>query len=422
MKQTPTIEVLTERPLLAAGGEQTVDVLIRITPPERPDPVNGNSRPPLNLSLVLDRSGSMEGEKIIRAREAALYCVDQLLPSDRLSVVTFDDQIEVLVPSQTVSNRAGIRELITGISTRGSTALHQAWVRGGIQVSEHLEPAAINRVLLVTDGLANVGETRTDTIVGQACGLAAKGVTTSTIGIGRDFNEDLLIPMGTAGGGNSWHVAEPRDMERIFRTEMEGLIAQIGHTVTLELMPGDGATVVDLLNDFEKTSGVHFKLPNLIAGSPLEIVARLKVPARRSGERLRAIDVRLAWEPQATPGERAELIHEMTVEFGDKEKRDASPADERVKKAVTLLMAARAHREAVDLLDRGDILAARSAVASSLAMLEDAAADGDSHAVMFCERLESVAAGLEGPDADVEMSRKKLSYQSHDLRNSRKLK
>jgi Ca-activated chloride channel homolog len=419
MKQTPTIEVLTERPLLAAGGEQTVDVLIRITSPEQADPVNGHSRPPLNLSLVLDRSGSMGGEKIIRARNAALYCVDQLLPSDRISVVIFDDQIEVLVPSQTAGSRAGIRELIAGISDRGSTALHQAWVSGGIQVSEHLRPAAINRVLLVTDGLANVGETRTDTIVSQARELVAKGVTTSTIGIGRDFNEDLLIPMGTAGGGNSWHVAEPMDMERIFTTEMKGLIAQIGHTVTLGLTPGDGVKVVDLLNDFEVTSGGHYELPNLVAGSPLEIVARLKIPARRSGERLRAIEVRLAWEPQAAPGQRAELIHEMTVEFGDKKLSDACPADERVKKAVTSLMAARAHHEAVDLLDRGDIWAARSVVGSSLGMLEDAAADGDSEALMNVQFCESAMADIDGPAPDFEMFRKKLLYQSDNLRRSR---
>jgi Ca-activated chloride channel family protein len=212
-------------------------------------------------------------------------------------------------------------------------------------------------------------------------------------------------------------------MERIFRTEMEGLIAQIGHTVTLALMPRDGVRVVELLNDFEATSGGHYKLPNLVAGSPLEIVARLKVPARRSGECLRAIDVSLAWEPQAVPGQREELIHEMTVEFGDKEKRDASPADERVMRAVTLLMTARTHRETIDLIDRGDTWAARNAVADSLNQMQLwLQSHEDAGVRQRYDELKDIRAGFEGPDADVEMSRKKLSYQSHDLRRSQNYK
>lgn len=219
--QPPKIEIIPERPLLAAGREQTVTLLLRITAPEQ---VAERTRPRLNLSLVLDRSGSMGGEKMDRAREAACYCVDQLLPTDRLSVVIFDDVVETLVESQAVTNKAAMKQLISRVRARNSTALHQAWVTGGVEVSRHLDPGALNRVLLVTDGLANVGETSTDVIVSQAGGLAERGVSTSTIGIGSDFNEDLLIPMAEAGRGNAWHVVEPQDMARIFATELSGLI------------------------------------------------------------------------------------------------------------------------------------------------------------------------------------------------------
>jgi Ca-activated chloride channel family protein len=419
MNQTPKIEVITERPLLAAGSEQTIDALIRVIPP---DPISLNARPRLNLSLVLDRSGSMEGEKIVRAREAARYCVDQLLPSDRISLVIFDDQIDVLIPSRVAGDRADIRERIMSIAARGSTALHQAWVSGGIQVSEYLFAGAINRVLLITDGLANVGETRTQAIVQQARELAAKGVTTSTIGIGRDFNEDLLIPMGTQGGGNSWHVAEPNDMERIFMNELQGLIAQVGHTVTLELTPGPGVKVLDLLNDFELTSTGAYKLPNLLAGSPLEIVARLRLPARRAGERVRALDLCLAWKPQATAGKCEELLHQTVVEFADKEESDACPTDERVTRAVTLLMAARANGEAVKLIDKGDIVAARNILASSLDIVACYARNHENSGL--CRQVElqaEVIGNLSGPAADLAMSRKKLSYQGHSLRRSQNL-
>src|ERR1044071_10480087 len=118
----PTIEVIAERALFIGGKEQSANFLVHIVPPAVD---TAGKRPSLNLSLVLDRSGSMEGEKIVRAREAACYCIDQLLPSDRVSVVVFDDVVDVLLQSQPVENREAIKERISNIQARNSTALHQ---------------------------------------------------------------------------------------------------------------------------------------------------------------------------------------------------------------------------------------------------------------------------------------------------------
>src|SRR4030095_4294974 len=190
IEQLPKVEFFTTRAKLEAGKEQTVDVLIRITPPE--PHLTYTTRPALNLSLVIDRSGSMQGEKMARAREAAMFCVDQMLPSDRLSVVIFDEHIDVLFPSEPVTNKESMKNLISRVTARGSTALHEAWVRGGLTLSEHMLDQGINRVVLITDGLANVGITSTDEIVTQSMGLFQRGVSTSTIGLGADFNEDFL--------------------------------------------------------------------------------------------------------------------------------------------------------------------------------------------------------------------------------------
>jgi Ca-activated chloride channel homolog len=410
----PVIEIITERPLFVANKEQTADILIRITPPR----ISGdNKRPPLNLSLVLDRSGSMEGEKIQRAREAASYCVDQLLPEDRVSLVIFDDVVDVLVPSQMAENKAAIKEKISHIRARNSTALHEAWVRGGMEVGGHLAERAINRVLLITDGLANVGETNVDRIVSQSGELAARKVSTSTIGIGSDFNEDLLIPMAEAGRGNAWHVEKAADMERIFATEMEGLIAQVGHTVSLGLTPSDGVKVQEVLNDFEVTHTGRYKLPNLLAGSPIDVVMRLKLPMKSPGERFKVLDLRLAWNPQGAPSSDREILNESVfIEFTGAADVEEIPADERVIKAVQLLMAARARREAIAALDRGDLTDARARVLASAQVFSQACAPmmADAEVQQQVQMLSDLEAELSN-GADVKMARKKMSYQSYRM-------
>ncbi|MCA1557509.1 MAG: VWA domain-containing protein, partial [Acidobacteria bacterium] len=121
----PKIEFLLEKAKLESGRDQTVDLLIRITPPEI-DSVKGR-RPKLNFGIVLDRSGSMGGNKIVQAREAACYCIDQLLATDRLSLVIFDDQIDLVIPSQLAENKPALKESVAHIEARNSTALHEAW-------------------------------------------------------------------------------------------------------------------------------------------------------------------------------------------------------------------------------------------------------------------------------------------------------
>ncbi|HEX8499749.1 MAG TPA: VWA domain-containing protein [Pyrinomonadaceae bacterium] len=415
----PKIEVLAGRAKLAAGREQTVDVLVRVRPPEA-EAEGAAARRRLNLAVVLDRSGSMDGAKMQRAREAAAYCVEQLLPSDRLSVVIFDDVVEVLIPSQPVEDKRGLTRLLSRVGARGSTALHEAWVRGGMQVSGHLDRGAVNRVLLITDGLANVGLTDTDEIVAQAKGLFERGVGTSTIGIGADFNEDLLMPLAREGGGNAWHVAEAADMQRVFAVELEGLLAQFAHDVSLGLVPSDGVRVADLLNDFELTETGRYRLPDLQAGSPLDVVLRLALPARAAGGRMRLLDLRLGYTPRGASG--AEVVKQVfEVEFADASEVERLPADPEVERAVRLLMNARARREAVSHMDRGDYATASGVIsrARDATVAYCASRPGDEEALADSEELHRLTGSLEDRGQD-RMSRKLMSYSALLRRTGRK--
>jgi Ca-activated chloride channel homolog len=348
-----------------------------------------------------------------------MFCVDQMLPSDRLSVVAFDDHIDVLFPSEPVTNKQSMKDLIGRVTARGSTALHEAWVRGGLSVSERMLDQGINRVVLITDGLANVGITNTDEIVTQAMGLYQRGVSTSTIGIGADFNEDLLMPMAQSGGGNAWHVVEPNDMQQIFQVELEGLIAQFAHTVSLSLIPADGVRIVDVLNDFDLTETGRYGLPNLQAGSPLDVVVQLKVGSEEIGTQMRLLDLRLGYTPQ--DAKNAEVLKQAhTVEFGSRSEVEGSPVNQEVIKTVRFLMNARARNEAMKRLDLGDYAGAQVVLEGAISLTRGACLGFASmpEVVEEVAALEETSKSLKDRLLD-KMSRKKLAYAAYSRRTGK---
>jgi Ca-activated chloride channel homolog len=264
-------------------------------------------------------------------------------------------------------------------------------------------------VLLITDGQANVGETNVDRIVQQARELAAKGVTTSTIGIGADFNEDLLMPMAEAGSGNAWHVQEPQDMVRIFETELQGLVSQIGHTVRLGISPSAGVTISDVLNDFEIDSAGRYVLPNLRAGSPLEIVVRMRVPSHDAGEVAHLADFELSYVDQEHNGP-VSVTTAFTPKFDSSEVIALLDSNPDVLHAVQLLMNARARVEAIKKMDQGDFIGSQS-------LLKKVSADTDlamcvapsSRLMQEMDELAELDAALESREDDP-LTRKRMAY------------
>ncbi|MGB3308282.1 MAG: VWA domain-containing protein [Nodosilinea sp.] len=373
----PAIELIPLHGAIVTQQPITLDVLVRITPPAI---ALTTDRLPLNLSLAIDRSGSMRGQKMHYAREAARFAIENLLPCDRISVVLFDDRIETLVPSTLATDKHALLEQVRHVHSRGSTALHAGWVEGGVQVSQYLNPAQLNRVIVLSDGLANVGETRPDAIASDVHGLGQRGVSTTTLGIGDDYSEDLLAAMARSGDGNFFHIESADQLPSIFETELSGLAATLGQRVSLGLQPAQGVVVMDVLNDFEQTATQRYKLPNLMVGSPIQVVVRLQVPAlSQSGE---LMQVRLAWDDAERPG-RQVLRAGLELPMVSAEQFSDFPADAAVQEQVALLMAARARREAIQYSDRGDYAAASAslsqvrlnmaAMAPSEALLEEQA-------------------------------------------------
>ncbi len=386
---------------------------MKITPPEvtaLPD------RPPLNLGFVLDRSGSMQGAKIDYARRAIAYGIEQLLPSDRLSLTLFDTHVRTEIPSTLATDKQRLIDQVHRIRPGSSTALHGGWVNGGMQVSQYLNPAHLNRVILLSDGLANVGETNPDAIAQDVHGLMQRGITTTALGVGADYDENLLEAMARSGDGNFFHIDSPDQLPAIFDAELQGLATTIGHSVTLSLSPQAGVVISDILNDLERTPEGALKLPNLTIGTPLYVALRLQIPALATGTQVLQVQLRWQAPDQSEPQQLEAGLHLPVV---SPEQMSDFPAHGEVQEQVALLMAARARQEAVAFADLGDFKGAAASLRQSGAVLRDAPASAAIAAESEALEDLSTAFGTKGQGMAARKRAKSEAYHLNRSRGSR---
>ncbi len=191
-------------------------------------------RTPLNLSLVLDRSGSMQGDKIKYACEACKFVADNLEPNDILSLVIYDDQVNVLSASAPVKDKLKLKQLINSITDRGSTNLSGGMLEGYNQVHTTHDKKRVNRVLLLSDGLANQGITDPKILQQMAREKnQTEGMTLSTFGVGEDFNELLMTGLAEYGSGNYYFIDSPDKIPTIFAKELQGLLSVVAQNTNI---------------------------------------------------------------------------------------------------------------------------------------------------------------------------------------------
>jgi Ca-activated chloride channel homolog len=346
--EEPLIELIPLRAAVSCDHPTTLDVLVRIVPPAVELHLK---RPPLNLSLVIDRSGSMKGQKIELVRQAACYAVQQLRPTDRVSIITFDRAVHTLVNSTLADDKANIIYQIQQIEPGSGSALHAGWLGGAVQVVKNLNMEHLNRVILLSDGLAGVGERNNQVIGTDVYDLAQRGVSTSTMGVGNAYYENLLMVMARQGGGQYYYIASTQKLPTIFRTELQDLIATIGHSVTLAINPQGAIEIEDVLNELTTDHKGRFQLPNLVMGNPLEVLVRLQVPPVEQPADLSYFRVTWTDPQQEVQHKIHKVLHLPIMTSSQLEEFLPHP---QVQQRVTLMMAARAKKEAMLQIAHGN--------------------------------------------------------------------
>ena len=269
------------KPALIQGMAQKLHVLVRIQAPD-PDPANIVERKPYHLSLVIDRSGSMSGDPLIEAVRCAKYIVDQLDPKDLASLVVFDNNIRILADAVAVGDRKHLHRALSQIRPGGNTNLYGGWKSGMESLLPKATESALARVILLSDGNANEGETtETDAIASYCADAATKGVTTSTYGLGRDFNEQLMVEMGKRGAGNHYYGDTAADLFEPFAEEFDLISNLYARHVRLSLAAPQGVKIT-LINDYpveERDGFPLIRLPDIPWGAEAWALVELEIPA-----------------------------------------------------------------------------------------------------------------------------------------------
>ena len=271
----------------AAGGEVYLQI----------DLVAGSSgeavrRVPVNAVMIIDRSGSMSGGKLLRAREAARALVEALGPEDRFSIVDFSDDARVLVQSSEATQEAKVAALaaIARLQAAGGTNLSAAFEAAAPQLAEGRRHGRVDKVFLASDGQANQGISARPALLRLALQLFG-GATVSSFGIGEDYDEQFMTRLAVQAGGRARYVSDGAALAQAFAQEFSRAAAAVAHDVRLDVRPVKNVRVERVIG-FESASG-GVRLPDIAAGEERRVLVKLLVPPGRGTAEL--ADIELTW-------------------------------------------------------------------------------------------------------------------------------
>lgn len=354
------MNIQTDRAFVPAGAAAVRYLTVTITAPRRE---RSADRPAAHVALVLDRSGSMAGRKLDMAKKAVEHAVRLVNDGDHLALVCYDDQVDTLLGATAATPEAKALALsrLRGIDARGSTDLCSGWLTGAAALGAP-GSETVTRVLLLSDGLANHGEKDPDALARHAANLRARGITTSTFGLGADFDETLMSRLATEGGGHFYFIEQPAQIPDFFVSELGEALDIVARDARL-VIGGDDAVQVACVNDLpgeSRSTGpgrpheAHVMLGDLVSAQETTLVLAVDCPALSIGQRA-TVTLRL------TDRDHALFALPMPVEWiaTGADADAAQPVNTDVLVAAARHLAERARVEALDANRRGDFTAAK---------------------------------------------------------------
>jgi Ca-activated chloride channel homolog len=307
----------------------------------QPDFGMGGQRTPMNLCLVIDRSGSMEGPPLDYSKQACSYVVDLLSPNDVLSIVTFEETVDVLMPPQRVTNKQPIKDGIARLMPGNTTNLYDGLALGLAQVMQVSDPGRATRLVVLTDGDPTAGIKDFPSLVNHAAEIKNRGVTCTFLGFGPDYNEELLAAMAKKAGGNYYYIPRPELIPEVFRTELEKLMTVVARNLKLELKLARWVVMRSSQATADQPGDREYEIPlaDLERGAVLQQVFDFEFPNHPLGH-YRVASGRLSYDDCLT-GRKETQDLDFVIEFTADQARYLAPVHPSVRQAADIALASK---------------------------------------------------------------------------------
>lgn len=407
--------VETDRDVLPAGDAQTV--VIKVTLDAPPAPVR-TMRPAVNLSLVLDRSGSMGGDKIEKAREAAIEAVRHLGPQDIFSLVVYDENVNTIIPAQPVENIESIISKIRMIQPGGSTALFGGVSQGAAEIRKHLSGNFVHRIILLSDGLANVGPQTPEDLGRLGAALIKEQISVTTVGVGTDYNEDLMARLSQKSDGNIYFVEKSGDLPGIFTAELGSVLNVVATQVKLIIEVPDDVTPLSIIGREGRIKGhqVELFMNQLYGDQEKYALVEVRLPETKSGKKMEIARARVYYENPFTE-KKEQSEGKRIATFSKDEEKVKGSTNISVVREYQLNLNALAQEKAINLSDTGKKKEAVETLKTSAAQLKSmGSAFKDEKMIEEAEALEQKADLIE-KEGMSKKSRKVLRTESYQMKN-----
>ena len=381
MASTPLIscKVELDRAVLPAGKGQTAVVKVSLNAVEMAD---GAKRAPVNVAIVLDRSGSMSGDKIRNAKAATIEALKRLGPDDIFSVVTYNHAIETLVPAQRATQVDAIIRQINRIKAEGDTALFGGVSQAAAEVRKHLGPERISRIVLLSDGRANVGPQSPEDLGRLGASLIKEGISVSSIGLGEDYNEDLMTQLAQRSDGNTYFVAESMDLARIFTSEFGDALNVIAKDIELVISFPESVHPIKVVGHDGRVrkDRVELRFNQIYGGQEKYAIVEVSLDETVAGVKKQIAQANVTYK-DATSGKPFAVASAVDATYSDEADQVAASWNTDVRSAWSVNVNAMAYDQAIQLADKGDAQEAARILNQSAAQLEKEAQESGDEAL-----------------------------------------